>query len=70
MPPTNLPERAEPTGVAEPLLCPPLIFSRSDEPFEYGYRQLTNLGVCGWMGHAGVDHLELCLQRAGGEAVA
>ncbi|KAL6758988.1 RNA polymerase III transcription factor IIIC subunit-domain-containing protein [Haematococcus lacustris] len=38
-PPTNLPEKAEPTGVAEPLLLLPPTFSRSDQPFDYGYRQ-------------------------------
>mmetsp|Transcript_21559 Transcript_21559/g.56203 ORF Transcript_21559/g.56203 Transcript_21559/m.56203 type:complete len:483 (-) Transcript_21559:454-1902(-) len=38
-PSVNLPENAEPSGVAEPLLCLPPLFSRSDEPFDYNYQQ-------------------------------
>jgi len=43
-PDINLPEKAEPSGVAEPLLCLPPLFSRSDEPFDYGYQQHMNKG--------------------------
>lgn len=38
-PAANMPERAEPSGVAEPLLCVPPLFSKNDVPFDYAYKQ-------------------------------
>jgi general transcription factor 3C polypeptide 5 (transcription factor C subunit 1) len=43
-PESNLPEKAEPSGVVEPLMCLPPLFSRVDVPFDYDYRQYRYAG--------------------------
>lgn len=44
-PAVNLPGKAEPSGVAEPLMCLPPLFSRTDEPFDYNYQQHISKGA-------------------------
>jgi general transcription factor 3C polypeptide 5 (transcription factor C subunit 1) len=43
-PESNLPEKAEPSGAVDPLMCLPPLFARVDVPFDYDYRQYRYAG--------------------------
>ncbi len=45
-PPENQPIRAEPTEVAQPLMCVPPLFSKLVEPVDYAWRQGRVAGMC------------------------
>lgn len=45
-PAVNAPERAEPSGVLQPLLVVPPLFSKHDIPLDYAYKQFNFQGEC------------------------
>lgn len=57
-PPANHPEKAEPSGVPEPLLCVPPLFSKSDVPFDYAFKQHQHKSRTTGMAHGVHD---LCM---------
>lgn len=61
----NLPAKAEPTGVVEPLLCVPPMFSRSDVPFDYAYRQQQHKSGWDWWQGSGCCMGHACVPGAG-----